>query len=210
MQSLAAVSEAARTFADANGLRTGERRTIDVGPLDARLRLDDCPVALAASAAPGVRSSLRMTVEVRCPIEGGWRLFVPVRIQAYDKAVVALRALPRGHVLSAADLSVVVSDVSALPPGYAREASALIGRRTSRPVTAGAVLGGGIMVLEPTVRRGQAVTLVAQARGLSIRAQGVAVTAGGVDERIRIKNLSSGREIEGIVRSAALVEIPLP
>lgn len=209
-QPLSTISEAAQQFADTHGLHTGERRTIEVAPLDARLRLDACPVPLATSAAPGVRSNLRMTVEVRCPVEGSWRLFVPVRIKAYDKAVVALRALPRGHVLSQADLSVIDSDVSSLPPGYARDAAALIGRRTSRPLTAGAVLGGSVMVLEPTVRRGQAVTLLAQGRGVSIRAQGVAVTAAGVDERIRIKNLSSGREVEGIVRSAAVVEIPLP
>jgi len=204
------ISEAARQFAEQNGLKSAGRRTIVVSPLDARLRFAPCPVALATTAAAGVRSTLRMTVEVRCPTPGGWRLFVPVRIEAFDDAVVAARALPRGHVIAAGDISVVESDVSGLPAGYARDVDTLIGRRLSRPVNAGSVLGTSTMVLDPAVRRGQTVTLLAQARGVSIRAQGVALTPGGVDERVKIKNLSSGREVEGIVRSAGVVEVPLP
>ncbi len=205
------ISEAARQFADQNGLKTAGRRSIVVSPLDTRLRFAPCPVALATAAAPGVRSSLRMTVEVRCPAPGGgWRLFVPVRIEAFDSAVVAVRALPRGHVIAGSDVSVVESDVSGLPAGYASDAGRLIGRRVARPVNAGSVLGSSTLVPDLTVRRGQTVTLLAQTRGLSIRAQGMALTGGGVDEHVRIKNLSSGREIEGIVRSAGVVEITLP
>ena len=93
VQSVESIAAAARDFATTHGLRAGARRTVEVGALDSRLRLAACPQPLHATAAPGARSSLRMTVEVRCPSSGGWRLFVPVTIKAFDKAVVATRAL---------------------------------------------------------------------------------------------------------------------
>ena len=210
VQSVESIAAAAREFASKHGLQTGARRTIEVGALDTRLRLAACAEPLHASAAPGMRSNLRMTVEVRCSSPGGWRLFVPVKIKAFDKAVVATRALPRGHVLTAADVSLIESDVSSLPPGYAQDPAAMVGRRVARPMTAGAVLATGAFAIDPTVRRGQAVTLLARAGNVSVRASGVAVTAGGLQERIKIKNLSSGRVIEGVVRSDSLVEIGSP
>src|SRR5688572_22390643 len=76
VQSVESIAAAARDFATKHGLQSGARRSVEVGALDARLRLASCPQPLHAAAAPGVRSSLRMTVEVRCPSSGGWRLFV--------------------------------------------------------------------------------------------------------------------------------------
>lgn len=210
VQSVESIAAAARDFATTHGLRAGARRTVEVGALDARLRLAACAQPLHATAAPGVRSSLRMTVEVRCPSSGGWRLFVPVTIKAFDKAVVATRALPRGHVLTAADVSLIESDVSSLPAGYAQDPASLVGRRVARPLTAGAVVATGSFAIDPTVRRGQAVTLLARSGNVAVRASGVAVTAGGLQERIKIKNLASGRVIEGVVRSDSLVEIGSP
>ena len=134
---------------------------------------------------------------------------MPVTIKAFDSAVVATRALPRGHVLTEQDVTTMESDVSALPAGYSRDAATVMGRRLMRPLAAGTVIGSGAVYVEPTVRRGQAVTLLAQASGFSVRMQGVALSAGGVAERIKIKNLSSGREVEGVIRADSLVEVPL-
>ncbi|MEL7187378.1 MAG: flagellar basal body P-ring formation chaperone FlgA, partial [Pseudomonadota bacterium] len=60
------------------------------------------------------------------------------------------------------------------------------------------------------VRRGQSVTLVASAGGISVNMNGVALTDGGLNQRIRVENMHSGRIVEGIVRSREHVEVLLP
>jgi flagella basal body P-ring formation protein FlgA len=208
-QPLAAVREAARTFAQAATPKLGTRQSIEAAKLDSRLKLARCANALETGAAPGVRSAARMIVEVRCPTPGGWRIYVPVTVKTFDRVVVAGRALPRGYLLTAADIAAVDGTVDSLPPGYARTPEEVVGRRLLRGVSAGAVIGTGTVAIEPSVERGQTVTLLARLDGINVRMQGVALASGRVDDRIKIRNLSSGRAVEGIVRSAALVEIPL-
>jgi flagella basal body P-ring formation protein FlgA len=53
------------------------------------------------------------------------------------------------------------------------------------------------------------VTIVAQSRTLNIRADGVAVADAQIAERVRVRNRSSGREIDAVVRAADLVEVRL-
>jgi flagella basal body P-ring formation protein FlgA len=57
------------------------------------------------------------------------------------------------------------------------------------------------------VQRGQTVTLVAEAGGISIRMAGRALSDGFVNQRVRVENLSSGKIVEGIARSPQVVEI---
>lgn len=148
-----------------------------------------------------------MTVEVRCPGAGGWRTFVPVRISAFDHAVVTTRALERGHILTASDMTVTDSPMPDLPAGYVRDPAQLQGQRLARPASAGTVVTTGLLEIDPLIRRGDHVTAVAQIHGISVRAQAMALAAGAADQRIKLKNLSSGRQMEGVVRSKDLVEI---
>jgi flagella basal body P-ring formation protein FlgA len=59
------------------------------------------------------------------------------------------------------------------------------------------------------VRRGQSLTVVARAGGMSVRTTGVAQADAGLAERVRVRNASTGREVEGIVRSGDTVEVAL-
>jgi len=57
------------------------------------------------------------------------------------------------------------------------------------------------------VQRGQTVTLVADAGGMSVRMAGRALSDGLINQRVRVENLSSGKIVEGIARSEQVVEI---
>lgn len=208
-QSVESITAAAKVHAENNGLRVGVRQKIEAGPVDQRLLMTACSQPLATAFAPGVKSAARMTVEVKCPVPGGWKVFVPVTVQAFDQAVVITRAMERGQVLAAGDVALLENQVSDLPGGYLRDVSVAVGKRLERSIAAGTVLSPSVLHIEQMVRRGDHVTLVAQAKGVSIKARGVAMSAGGLDDRIRIKNLSSGKEVDGVVRDTALVEVTL-
>ncbi len=51
------------------------------------------------------------------------------------------------------------------------------------------------------------VTWIADAGGISVRMAGRALTDGLVNQRVKVVNLSSGKVVEGIARSAQVVEI---
>jgi flagella basal body P-ring formation protein FlgA len=186
----------------ARGLKVSEAR------VDPRLRLARCSRPLAAKAAPGGRAGGRTTIEVSCP-SPAWRVFVPVTIAARAAVVVAARPLPIGVALAAEDLALAERDVHTLPRGYYTRIEDAVGLEVGRAIGAGEALTPAVARAGTVVRRGQQVILLARTDGISVRMKGEALSDGGVGHRVRVRNLSSAREVEGVVRSAGVVEVPM-
>jgi len=150
----------------------------------------------------------RILVELRCP--GGtthWHIYVPVRVVGTSPVTIAAHAIVVGSVLSDKDVRVEQRDISELPPGYMDDPTVAVGLTASRPISSGAVITNQFLVAAKAVQRGQTVTLVADAGGLSVRMAGRAMSDGLVNQRVRVQNLSSGKIVEGIARSEQVVEI---
>jgi flagella basal body P-ring formation protein FlgA len=206
LESLARVAAVARAAAAAATLRPpGE---LEVGAFDPRLRLPACATLPVGRPSAATRSAAQLTIEVRCAAPQ-WRHFVVVRVHAEEAVVVASRPLARLQVITADDVALVPRDLSLLPGGYFRRTEDAIGRIAQRGIGSGEVLATGVLRAATIVHRGQAVTLVVQAGGLNVRAPGIALADGGLDERVRVRNTNSSREIEGIVRSPETVEVAL-
>jgi flagella basal body P-ring formation protein FlgA len=78
-----------------------------------------------------------------------------------------------------------------------------------RPLAAGAVLTPAMLTDVPLVTRGQQVTLEVGADTMNIRMAGEALDEAALGQRVRVRNLSSERVVEGVVRSAQVVEVLL-
>ena len=180
------------------------------GALDQRLRLNRCDGPLEAFRLAGTRATANMTVGVRCTGGQPWKLYVPVRTRIIGEVLVARRALSRGQSLGAADVELIRYDVSKLPYGYLQSLAEADGKVLRRPAAPGAVILPSMLNQANAVRRGQRVTLVASRNGVRIAMAGKALTDGAVQQRIRVENLSSGRIVEGVVRSGDEIEIMSP
>ena len=75
----------------------------------------------------------------------------------------------------------------------------LQGHRLKRSLPAGTALTVDMLVARLLVRRGQQVTLIAAIGPVEIRAQGQALTEGGVADRVRVQNVTSLKVVEGVV-----------
>lgn len=79
IQPLADVEQVAREYiARLNGM---DPTGVEVGPMDRRLRLPVCEVALAAFLPQGSRTTGQTTAGVRCPGGQSWSVFVPVTVR---------------------------------------------------------------------------------------------------------------------------------
>lgn len=82
-----------------------------------------------------------------------------------------------------------VSEIRVVRPGGAR---ALVG-------SGGGASGGGRMVADAAIRRGESVTLVYEAPGLSLTMRTRALQDGAIGQPIQLLNTSSNRTIDAIV-----------
>jgi len=183
------------------------RAEVTVGRLDSRLRLARCDRKLETYDSPNALSGGRGVVGVRCTGSSPWKLYVPVRISTFNQVVVSRRPLVRGKVLDARDVTLRERDTSGLHKAYYSEVDAVVGLSSKRAIDRGAVLHSGLLKRARLVKRGSRVEIVARLDGLDVRMRGEALADGGRGDRIRVKNLSSGRVVTGTVTDSGLVQI---
>jgi flagella basal body P-ring formation protein FlgA len=187
----------------------GTRRSVEADALDERLHLVACDAPLETFMPAGGRRGANSSVGVRCASPQPWKIYVSVHVTSRDRVLVAARPLSRDAVLGAADLELVERNVDLLAQGYLTDVGQLSGMRLRRPVATGSVLTPAMLASVPLIARGQQVTLEAGADAMSIRMAGESLDEAALGQRIRVRNLSSARVVEGIVRSAQVVEVLL-
>ncbi len=178
---------------------------IVVGALDPRLRLAACEEPLGAYFSPGTRTVGKTTVGVRCDGPQPWSLFVPMEIVRQIAVAVALTELPRGHVITAADVGYESRSLATLTSGYFARNNVPIGKITTRPIIRGSPITQNMVKARRLVRRGQRIVLALQTGSVAVRVAGTALRDGSRGESIPVRNMSSKRVIEGIVHEPGLV-----
>ena len=178
---------------------------ITVKSLDPRLRLAACDSELEVYMAPGTRLVGHSTVGVRCDSPQAWSLFVPVYIEQLVPVVTLKRGLKRGETLAADNLLVKKRAVTAIPASYLKTGAALIDQIASRDIVAGVVLTRHMFKPKKLVRRGDRVVLSMKSGTVAVRVAGIAMADGARGERIKVKNLSSKRLVDGTVSAANTV-----
>lgn len=209
LQSQASIRESARQFIKSRHPWQNLESRIDVAQLDARSRLPQCRQPLRAFLPSGSRVGHRTTVGIQCPDSKGWKVYLPVTVNAVATVLVATHPLAPHTELSQADVQPVKRDIASLGYGYLNSLGRSGGYRTKVSVAQGAVITPMMVEAAMMIRRGQKVTLLSSTGPVAVSMAGIADKDAVLGSRITVRNLSSGRIVEGIVRSAQTVEIAL-
>ena len=209
-QSTAGIAAVAEDYLRERTGGSGQRTSVKAGALDPRHRLPSCDQSLEAFMRRGTTISARTIVGVRCAGSKPWTVYVPVNVFVSARVYTAARTLPRNHLLTADDLKVDERDVSRLTAGYITDRSRLVGQRLKQQAIAGRIITPAMLEANLVVKRGQSVTLLAMNGGIQVSMSGKALINGAIGQRIQVENHSSGRIVEGVVRSPETVEILLP
>lgn len=176
------------------------------GP-DKRLRLARCGQSLTAFLPSSGHIDTRTTVGVRCNGPKPWRIYVPVMVSRYGKVVIATHSLRRGEKPATGDIKLANRNLDQLPFGWLSRLSQVRGHHIVRNVRQGQVITPAMLAVNNVIERGQRVTLLATTAGISVRMSGQALADAAPDERVRVKNLSSQRIVEGVARSSHVVVV---
>lgn len=203
------LEDLARTTAAAHLAALGPAERLEVAPIRGPAPPAECSGKIRATIAPGIQVQRRVLVELRCEGTGSWHLYVPVKVVGTTPVVLTAHAIVAGSLLARGDLAIEQRDAVGLPPGYLNDPAIAVGMTASRAIGGGVILTTQQLAGTKTVQRGQTVTLVANADGISVRMPGKALSDGFINQRVRVENLSSGKTVEGIARSEQVVEIVL-
>lgn len=209
LQSLESIQQAAVAYLEGQHAGSPTPPQVSAGRIDSRLRLGACGEPLDVFTPPGQRSIGTTTVGVRCAAPVPWTVYVQATVALIQPVLVMRHPLPRGTVLSSADVDVMERDVARLSMGYVTDFKDIEGMVLRRSVVAGAVLHRGLLQHPTSIRRGERVTILGQIAGIEVRMEGQALMDGAKGEVIRVRNLSSGRDIEAVVVAPGVVQVRL-
>lgn len=189
--------------------QTEGRYEIQVNKLDPRLRMPMCDKELTASLESPAKPLGRVTVKVRCEGSSPWTVFVPAQVRLFRDVVTTTRPLRRADIVEPADVILRERDISVITQGYLTAPDQAIGQRLTRPMVADQVIT--LVNLEQTevIRKGDQVVITARSGTLSVRMPGEALSNGGMNEQIRVKNLNSRRVIKAQVTAPGQVEVAM-
>jgi flagella basal body P-ring formation protein FlgA len=206
-QSVEQIEQAAYVYSLMEAQAQYDNPQVILEPLDTRLRLHSCQTNLIATSEFNHTGLGSQTVAVSCSKPTNWTVYVPVKIKVLKPVVIANKSLDAKHVVHASDVRMELQDVAAMRQGYIDSTSSVIGKQLKYPVSLGMVIRPSAVMQQKVVKRGQLITLVATIGSMEVRMSGTALADGHQGQRVRVKNSSSNRVVEGVVDAPGIVKV---
>lgn len=198
MQEVAEVLHARATEANA-----GAAVTVDVLPLDTRLRLEPC--TQAEIEPRGKQTHGRIPVSVRCRAPNSWSIFMTGSVTAMLPVVVTRQPISRGDIVTSDMIATEPQDLSGLRSLYYTDPALVVGKEAKRNFAAGSVIFASQVKQPLAVSRGQRVQILARHGAVQISSRGEALENGAIGDQIRIRNLQSERIVYARVEAPGRV-----
>ena len=187
-----------------NGLRV----EIEVGRLDARLRLAPCQ-RIEPYLPAHTRLWGKTRIGLRCTQGAArWNVFLPITVKVFGPALVATVPLPAGATIAGADLIQAEVDLAEDPSVALMDANLAIGRTVARAVNAGQSLRQAHLKPRQWFAAGETVRVVAVGSGFSVAGEGQALTPGVEGQTARVRT-ESGRVLTGMPAGERRLELAL-
>ncbi|MFA6498191.1 MAG: flagellar basal body P-ring formation chaperone FlgA [Desulfurivibrionaceae bacterium] len=127
-------------------------------------------------------------------------------LRLFGTVVNTAKRLNRNDIIGNDDITAKRQDISMLDAGLIQDPKQAIGQKLKISLPAGAILYTQSVDAPPLVNRGERVTIMAKSQTIQITAPGEARNSGALGEIVRVKNLTSRREIQARVLSTGVVE----
>ena len=209
IQPLSSITAAVASASKAKAEQAGYSNiTVDVRPLDSRLRLPLCNEPLSTFSPAGSDSLGATSVGVRCSGEKSWTIYARTNVSAQKAIPLLARPLPRNTLITKSDIVMTDQPVQASMQGVITDPDQIIGMELTRALNAGSPIKPNQLRAPKIITRGQQVILISGTNGLQVRMQGKALKDAVAGERVKVTNLSSGQQIEGIANTDGTVSVP--
>ncbi|MCK4707491.1 MAG: flagellar basal body P-ring formation protein FlgA [Gammaproteobacteria bacterium] len=179
---------------------------IKVHSVDRRLRLARCN-NLSFNLASGANLIGKTSIHIICEAPKEWSFYITATISRYTEIYVSNGSLSKDHILREEDLYKSRKDLAKLPFGYITKPKNIIGKQLKRHIQAGRIISPSQLRNPVVIQRGEIISLQRKTSDFMISMKGTAMMNGAIGERIRVKNNSSKRIVEGTITRAGIVSI---
>ncbi len=191
----------------AHGSFSSHRVEVQVGT--PREALPKCPGEMQVSLPSKTRPWGSIAVQVSCRAPQ-WSRPVPVRTRVYGDQLVSAHSLQGGSRIESQDVLVQSAiELTKSPLDLLTNPSQAVGKQLTKPLPAGTPLRLNHLREIAVVKSGEGVLVQVIGKGFQAGGEGVALTAGGVGEMVRVK-MPDGQQVSAKVVRPGVVELNVP
>lgn len=136
-------------------------------------------------------------------------VWVSAKIVQLKDVVVAARVLPINHVIEMGDVRVIKLDANEVAGNIFSSINVLLGMAVKRPITANSVIKEDYVYKPAVIKKGDAVDVMVESGAIVVTVKCEAREDGFLGKGIRVSNLSSGKDIMGVVVGTGKVLVRL-
>lgn len=177
-----------------------------IGNIEANNNLIPCN-AFEVSLPPGARAWGNTNVNVRCQMENGWSIFVPVRIRVISEYLVTTRPLVQGQIVIESDLAKARGDLSTLPGGIVTEIDQAVGKSVANSIPPGQPLRNDMLKQAWVVQQGQPVKVLSKGPGFQVTGGDGKALNNAIEGQVVQVRIGNGHVVTGIARPGGIVEV---
>jgi flagella basal body P-ring formation protein FlgA len=136
------------------------------------------------------------------------RLYGSAHIEVFQEVATIARPVARDDVIEAEDIQLKQMNLSHVPSRAVTKPEELIGKRAKKPLPANTLVRASEVETLPLVKKGDVVLILVESPLLKITATGEALERGNRGATIRVRNVTSNREIRAVVVDKKTVRVP--
>ncbi len=201
------IEQAAYEYALNQARMEHDNPQIIIQSLDPRLRLQACDSALEVYRRNAKSTIGNQTIGVKCHSPVAWTVYVPIKVKVFKEVVVTNRPLTANYIITKNDIKIKTWDIGLLRQAYGTDLGKFIGQQLKHAVSKGTVLSINSVKAQKIIRRGEQIILVASVGAMEVRMNGTALADAQLGQRIKVRNNSSKRVVEGIVEAPGIVKV---
>ncbi|MBL1320005.1 MAG: flagellar basal body P-ring formation protein FlgA [Methylophaga sp.] len=209
LHALADIEQAAYEYALKQAQTHHDNPQVVMESLDRRLRLKACGSELEVFTKNARAEIGHQTIGVKCSLPSTWTVYVPVKVKVFKTVMVVNSSLPANHIITAGDIKSQTRDIGTLRQGYLVDENQLIGQQLKYSMSMGTVINPNSIRPQKIVRRGELILLVVSVGKMEVRMNGTALADAQLGQRVKVKNSSSKRVVEGIVQAPGIVKVAM-
>ncbi|MCH1923247.1 flagellar basal body P-ring formation chaperone FlgA [Shewanella sp. C32] len=141
----------------------------------------------------------RVGYRIQCLQPNAWTSRAIAEVHLWAKVVIATKTLERDTQIRAGDIKLAPFDLAKLNDAALFHATDVLNKIVRRRIQAGQSILSFQLESPELVKRGDMVTLLVKIAGFSASTRGTALEDGKLNERVKVRNNSSDKVLEGTV-----------
>lgn len=183
--------------------------TVSIKPLSKKLKLKQCLQPINFEFNNERKKTGNTLLRVSCSSPTKWRMHLPVKITTFQDVLVLRQPVIRSQTIDENDVIVKKMNEKYLLRGYYTHAEQLKNLEAKRNLKGDTILSPRNLKIRHLIKSGQQVTVQLFNSGIGVKVSGTALHSASKGQRIKVRNNSSLKTVEGIVKSANTVQVHL-